>query len=114
VVLHRLDHHGVLAVGPRHLHAPGAADAGVGHVAVAADLVRGVDHHHPLLQIVGQHPGDLRSLVVLPTPGRPKEQQVAAALDQVPQHVDGAEHRPAHPQGQPDHLALRLRMAEIR
>ena len=59
VVLHRLDHHLVLQLRPGHLHAPGAADGRMGDVAVAGDLVAGVDHHHPPLQVVGQHPGDL-------------------------------------------------------
>jgi hypothetical protein len=39
VVLDRLDHHRVLLVRRGHLHAPGTADAGVRHVAVARDLV---------------------------------------------------------------------------
>ena len=39
MVLHGLDHHGVLLGGRRHLHAARPADAGVRHVAVAGDLV---------------------------------------------------------------------------
>jgi hypothetical protein len=39
----------------RHLHAARVADAGMRNVAVAADLVRRVDDHHPALQVVGEH-----------------------------------------------------------
>jgi hypothetical protein len=48
VVLHRLDHHPVLLRGVGHLHTAGAADGGVRDVAVAANLVAGVDDHHAL------------------------------------------------------------------
>jgi hypothetical protein len=62
-----------------HLHPPRAADGRVGDVAVAADLVGGVDDHHPLL--LGQHPGASRSSVVLPTPGLPRQQDALARLE---------------------------------
>ena len=59
VVLHRLDHHRVLHAGRAHLHAAGAADGRMGDVAVAGDLVGGVDDHDPLVHVVGEDAGDL-------------------------------------------------------
>ena len=49
VVLDRLDHHLMLQRRLSDLHAARAADGRVRHVAVAADLVRGVDDDHALL-----------------------------------------------------------------
>ena len=59
VVLHRLDHHLVLELGSGHLHAPGPTNGGVGDVAIAGNFIAGVNHHHPLAQVIGQHPGNL-------------------------------------------------------
>lgn len=43
MVLHRLHHDAVLLRGVGHLHAPRAADGRVWHIAVAANLIGGVD-----------------------------------------------------------------------
>jgi hypothetical protein len=48
VVLHRFDHHLMLVFGLGHLHTPGPADSRMGDVAIAADLVGGIDHHDAL------------------------------------------------------------------
>jgi hypothetical protein len=89
VVLHRLDHHGVLPLGPRHLHAPGRADGRMRHVAIAADLVGGVDDHDALIALVGEHARDLAQLRGLAdTRG-----------------LDGAEEGAAHAEGEAHHVA---------
>ena len=54
VVLDGLDHHRVLEGGRAHLHAAGAADGRVRDVAVAGDLVGGVDDDDALVEVVGQ------------------------------------------------------------
>ena len=59
VVLDRLDHHLVLERGRAHLHPAGLADRGVRDVAVAGDLVRGVDDDDALAEVVGQDAGRL-------------------------------------------------------
>ena len=46
VILDRLDHHLVLEHRLAHLHAPGAPHSGMRHIAVAADLVGGIDNDH--------------------------------------------------------------------
>ena len=54
VVLDRLDHHRVLVGRRAHLHPARAADARMGDVAVARDLVGGVDDHDPLVHDLRQ------------------------------------------------------------
>ena len=87
VVLDRLDHHRVLRLGGRHLHPAGAADPRVGDVAVAGDLVRGVDHHHPLARLA-QHARRLAQQGGLADAGTAQEQHRPPLLDDVAQHVD--------------------------
>src|SRR5690606_23152670 len=89
-----------------YLHAAGTADGRMRYIAVAADLVGGIDDHHPLAELVRQHPGDLPQAGRLADPGRAEQQQALAAFDLVADLVDGAEHRPADAQRQPDDLAL--------
>ena len=59
VVLDRLDHHLVLERRRADLHPAGLADRRVRDVAVAGDLVAGVDDHDALAHVVGQHAGGL-------------------------------------------------------
>lgn len=63
VVLHSLNHHLVLVLRVRHLHAPGAPDGAVRHVAVAADLIAGIDDHNALVKLVGEDAGLRRDRV---------------------------------------------------
>ena len=105
VVFHRLDHHLVLQLRPGHLHAPGPADGGVGDVAIAGDLVAGVDHDHAALQVIGQHPGDLAQGRGFAHPGPPHQQQRLARIQQVAHHRHRAVNGPAHPAGEANDLA---------
>ena len=59
VVLNGFDHYSVLLGRCPNLHPPGAADGGVGHVAVAGDLVGRIDDDHPFPGFLGQDPGHL-------------------------------------------------------
>ena len=89
VVLHRLDHHPVLLRGVGHLHAPRAADGGVRHVPVAADLVARVDDHHALAVNVAQHARELADDGGLPHAGPPEKQDGLAAFgEKIFDHVD--------------------------
>ena len=69
--------------GVGHLHAPRAADARVRHVAVAGDLVGGVDDHHALASSSASTRATSRSMVVLPTPGRPSSRMTLPICDDV-------------------------------
>jgi hypothetical protein len=71
VVLDRLDHHLVLERRRADLHPARLADRRVRDVAVAGDLVAGVDDHHALAHVVGQDAGGLAEHRGLADPGRP-------------------------------------------
>jgi hypothetical protein len=83
-----------------------APHAGVRHVAVAADLVRGVDDDDPLADVVGEDARRLAQLRGLADAGAAEEQDVASALEEVADGVDGAGDGAADPQGEPDDVAL--------
>ena len=105
VVLDRLDHHRVLLGRDADLHPPRVADARVRDVAVAGDLVAGVDHDHALAEVVGQDAGHLAQHRRLADAGAPQQQDALPALDDVADDVDRAEDGAADAAGQPDHLA---------
>ena len=85
-----------------HLHAPGAADGVVRDVAVAGDLVRGVDDHHAPLQIVGQDPRQLAEHRRLADAGAAEEQDAPPVLRQVLDAPGRAGDRAPDAAGQPD------------
>ena len=92
----------------RHLHPPRAADRRVRDVAVAADLVRGVDDHHPLAQVVGQHARRLAQQRRLADARAAHHQDAAARLDDVANDRDRAEHGAADAAGDADDAALAI------
>ena len=51
MVLNRLNHHQVLALGRAHLHATRLANRWMRNVTVAGDLVRGVHYYNPLAEL---------------------------------------------------------------
>ena len=105
VVLDGFDHDGMLPLRRRHLHAPGAADAGVRNVAVAGDLIRGVDDHHAPVEIVGQDARRLAQQGRLADARASQQQHAAAGFDHVAHDLDGAVDGAAHAAGEPDDLA---------
>ena len=105
VVLHRLDHDGVLALRARDLHATGAPDPGVRDVAVAADLVGGVHDDDPPPDLVGQHTGRFAEQGRLADPGRPEQEHAMARLDHVAQDFRGTTHGAPDAAGESDHVA---------
>ncbi len=102
VVLDCLDHHRVLQHRRPHLHAACAADSRMRNVAVAADLVRGVDDDDPLALLVGEHPGALAQDRRLADPGPPEEEDRLPGQRDVPDDLGGAADRPADSAGEAD------------
>ena len=108
VVLDRLDHHRVLHRRRGHLHAPRAANRRVRDVAVAADLVRRVDDHDPLAQIVGQHARGFAQQRGLAHARATHHQDAAARLDDVADDGDRAEDGAADAAGDADDAAFAI------
>ena len=74
-------------------------------VAVAGDLVGGVDDDHPLAQVVGEHARGLAQHRGLADAGATHDQDRLPGLDEVRDDLDGAVDRAPDPAGQPDDLA---------
>ncbi len=94
VVLDRFDHHLMLAIRYGHLHAAGATDCGMRHIAVPANFVRGIHDDHAL--VVRQHARRFPQNGRFADAGRAEQQQILSRFDQVLQNVnravDGAPH----------------------
>jgi hypothetical protein len=106
VVLDRLDHHLVLQRRRPDLHPARLADGRVRDVAVAGDLVRGVDDDHALAEVVGQDARRLAEHGGLADARPAHDEDRLPALDEVADDLDRPEHRPADAQRQPDDLAI--------
>jgi hypothetical protein len=78
MVLHRLDHHLVLLGRTRDLHPPSASDCGVGHIAIARDLVGRVHDDHTFTNLVRKNARDLSQHRRLAN-ARPSQQKHALA-----------------------------------
>jgi hypothetical protein len=74
-------------------------------VAVAGDLVGGVDHHDALAQVVGQDAGRLAQHGGLADARASHDQDALPGLHEVIDDLDGAVHGPPDAAGQPDDLA---------
>ena len=90
VVLDRLDHHLVLEGGRADLHAPCLTDGRVRDVAIAGNLVRRVDHHDALAQVVGEDPGGFPEHRRLADPGATHDEDRLPGLHEVVDDVDRA------------------------
>jgi hypothetical protein len=106
VVFDRLDHHGVLAIGVWHLHSAGGADRRVRYIAIAGDLVGGIDHDDALCEIVRKDAGRFAQTRCLPDARRAEEQNTHAALEQVAYGFNGAEHCAPDAQRKSHHAPL--------
>src|SRR5205085_3855878 len=87
-------------------HPAGPPDGRVWDIAIAADLVRGVDDDDALLEIVGQNSGRFAQHRRLADAGPAHHQDAAARLDQVTNDADRAEHSPPNATGQADDAAF--------
>src|SRR5205823_7645167 len=95
-----LDQHRVLQHGRPHLHPARAADSWMRNVAVAADLVRGVDDDDALAKLVRKQPRALAQHRGLAN-ARPAQQQDALATDHdVANDLAGPGDRAAHAHGE--------------
>ena len=90
VVLDRLDHHLVLERRRADLHPARLADGRVRDVAVAGDLVRGVDDDDALAHVVGQHAGGLAQHRRLADARAAHDQDRLPGLDEVVDDLDRA------------------------
>ena len=104
VVLDRFDHDRVLERRCRDLHAPRASDAGVRDVAVARDLVRRIDDHHALREVVREYSRDLAEHRRLAYAGSTEKQDASPRLDDVADDLDGAVDGAADAERQTDDL----------
>ena len=105
VVLDRLDHHLVLHRWRADLHPARLADGRVGDVAIAGDLVRGVDDDNALAEVVGEDACGLAQHRRLADARAAHDQDRLPGLDEVRDDLDGPVHRSADAACQPDHLA---------
>src|SRR5437867_224236 len=105
VVLDRLDHDRMLEGRRRHLHAPRAADAGMWDVAVASDLVRGVDDDDALREVIGEDARDFAQHRRLADAGPTEKQDAPPRLDDVADDLDGPVDGAADAEGEPDDFA---------
>ena len=108
MVLDGLDHHRMLLYRRRDLHPPGPADTGMGDVAVAPDLVGGVDHHNPLVGVVGQYPGHLPEHRRLAHARAAQQEDAIAGEDQVLDDLDGAVDGATDAERKPDYLVVAI------
>jgi hypothetical protein len=76
----------------------------MGDVAVTGDLVAGVNHHDPALQIIRQHARNLTQGGGLSDAWAPHQQQGLTTIQQIPNQGHGAEDRTTDPAGQADHI----------
>ena len=106
VVLDRLDHHLVLERRGADLHPAGLADGRMRDVAVARDLVAGIDDHDPLAHVVGQDACRLAQHRRLADARPAHDQDGLPGLDEVVDDLDRPEHRATDPAGQSDDLAV--------
>ena len=93
MVLDRLNHDEVLSLWGAHLHSSRLADRRMRNVAVASDLVRGVNHHHTLAKFRGEDACRLAEHGGLTDTRSPHDQNRSARFDMVAQDLNGAEHR---------------------
>ena len=106
VVLDRLDHHLVLEARRPDLHPARLADGRVRDVAVARDLVGGVDDDDALAQVVGEDARGLAEHRRLADARATHDQDRLPGLDEVVDDLDRPVHRPPDPAGQADDLAV--------
>src|SRR5207248_113158 len=85
------DHHRVLHRRRWHLHAPRAANRGMRNIAVATDLIRRIDDHDALAQIIGKYARRFAQQSGLANARPPHHEDAAAGFDDVADDGDGAE-----------------------
>ena len=92
-------------VGRRNLHSPGAANGRVRNIAVACDLIAGIDHHDPLVKVVRENARDFAQHRRLADAGASEQQNAFARLDQIANDRDRAVHGAPDAAGETDDIA---------
>jgi hypothetical protein len=108
VVLNRFDHHPVLQFRRGDLHPARGADARVRNIAVARDLVRGVDDDDTLVQIIGEEARNLTQHGGLTDTGPAQQKDALVFANEVFDDADRAEYRPADARGETNDPALTI------
>src|SRR5207302_8667669 len=90
VILDSFDHHGVLQVGTRHLHAAAGPDARVGDIAVTANLVGCVDNDDALPEFGRKHACALSQQCRLSDAGTAQEEQAYSGFDDISTNIGGS------------------------
>ena len=106
MVLDGLDHHLVLERWGPDLHPPRLADRRMRDVAVAGDLIGGVDHDDPLAEVVGQDARGLAQHRGLADAGPTHDEDRLPGLHEVVDDLDRPVDSATDPARQPDDLAL--------
>jgi hypothetical protein len=75
------------------------------NVAIATDLVRGIDDHDPFSKIVSEHTTNLAEHRCLAHTGSPEEKDALPQLDYVTNDVTGPVNRSSDAQSQTDHFS---------
>jgi hypothetical protein len=105
VILDGFDHNGVLEFWFGYLHAPGATNAGVRHIAVAGYFIGGVHNYNSFLEVIGQDPGGFAQQSSLANSRTSHQQDALARFYEVANYVDGSVDGAPHPTGKPDDFA---------
>jgi hypothetical protein len=98
MILNRLDHYRMLSLDRGDLHATGATDRRVGDVAVAGNLIGGVDDDHAAS--FGGEPGRLAQDGRLPDTGSAEEENGAARTNLIGDDLSGTRDRPPDATGE--------------
>jgi hypothetical protein len=105
VVFDCFNHDCVLHRGRGHLHAARAADRGMRDIAVAADLIRGVNDNDTLVRVIGEDASDFTQHSGLANAWPAEEQRALAAHNEILDHADRSVDSTPDPACEPDNLS---------
>src|SRR5579884_1799833 len=106
MVFYRLNHYSVLLCRTRDLHTTSATNAGMGNIAIASDLVRGIYDHHTLIGLVSQDASNFAQESRFAHTGATKNQDRLALFHNVTDQGNTAKYRTPNTARQADDLAF--------
>jgi len=98
VIFYPFDHYLVLQGWRTNLHAPGASHSGMGHIAIAANFIGGIDDDHALA--LCQQAGCLAQHGGLAYSGASQDKQAFTTLDQIFDDIRSAVYSSSYPAGE--------------
>jgi len=104
VIFDSFDHHRMLQVWTRDLHAAAGSNSRVWDVTITGNFVRSVDNDYPLVQFGGKDASAFSQQRGLPDAGPAQQQKAFSRFDHVAKHVDGAIDGPPDTARQSDNL----------